>query len=115
MALSRISAQIFCNGYYLFVIGNDMPMVAHARMFVPAIEFSEDPVRGNGAGPLGAYIVAHRLTATNAETFRLSVRQGEAMGRPGQVDVCVDRAESIPLTVRVSGRAVVGFQSELVL
>ncbi|GMQ62139.1 hypothetical protein AN2V17_13700 [Vallitalea sp. AN17-2] len=34
-------------------------------MFAPAIGINEDPVTGNANGPLGAYIVHHKLVKHN--------------------------------------------------
>jgi predicted PhzF superfamily epimerase YddE/YHI9 len=46
-------------------------------------------------------------------TFR--ARQGEALGRPGIVEVIVEAEGATPKLVRVAGRAVIAFQSELEL
>ena len=57
--LTRISAQIGCNGYFPFTFDSDDPdILVHGRMFAPAIGIDEDPVTGNANGPLGAYLVS---------------------------------------------------------
>ncbi|HVU82500.1 MAG TPA: PhzF family phenazine biosynthesis protein, partial [Rhodanobacteraceae bacterium] len=73
----------------------------------------EDPVTGNANGPLGAYLVKHRLAKTDRNTLQFSAVQGEAMGRPGTVDVEVAIADGQPVRVKVGGRAVVVFQAEI--
>jgi PhzF family phenazine biosynthesis protein len=84
-------------------------------MFAPAIGIPEDPVTGNANGPLGAYLVQHRLVPTDARRLAFKGRQGEAIGRLGTVEVTVEIAEGRPETVRVGGRAVIVFKSELAL
>lgn len=117
-ALTALSRTIGCNGYHVFTLADPEPeMLAHARMFAPAIGIGEDPVTGNANGPLGAYLVQHRLVPRGLFQSGLScwVRQGEAMGRPGsvKVEVAVDPATLLPAAVRIGGDAVVAFRAEL--
>lgn len=117
-ALASLSRDIGCNGYHVFTLADPAPeMLAHARMFAPAIGIPEDPVTGNGNGPLGAYLVAHRLVPLADEEILLTCRmtQGEAMGRPGRIAVEVrgDPGTCIPQAVRIRGDAVVAFRTEL--
>lgn len=69
-ALTELSNSVGCNGYYVFTHGsaNSAPLV-HGRMFAPAIGINEDPVTGNANGPLGAYLVHHRLVEHNGASF----------------------------------------------
>ena len=114
-SLTKISRRIRCNGYYVFVLTPSDEYLVHGRMFAPAIGIAEDPVTGNANGPLGAYLVHHRLASpANGElTFR--ARQGEAMGRPGIVEVSVGVEDWSPKVVRVAGGAVIVYQSTLEL
>jgi PhzF family phenazine biosynthesis protein len=114
--LMEISRRIDCNGYYVFTlepIADDV--LAHGRMFAPAIGIPEDPVTGNANGPLGAYLVKHALADPIDGVLSFRARQGEALGRPGIVEVSVEVEGSMPKLVRVAGRAVIAFQSELEL
>lgn len=112
--LSEISGRIGCNGYFVFTLAPDASdILAHGRMFAPAIGIPEDPVTGNANGPLGAYLVKHGLAAASDGTLSFRARQGEALGRPGVVEVIVEAEGSTPRLVRVAGRAVIVFQSEL--
>jgi PhzF family phenazine biosynthesis protein len=114
--LSEISDRIGCNGYFVFTLASDDPdLLAHGRMFAPAIGIPEDPVTGNANGPLGAYLVKHGLAAASDGTLTFRARQGEALGRPGVVEVIVDAEGTTPKRVRVAGRAVIVFQSALEL
>lgn len=115
-ALASLSRDIGCNGYHLFTLADPDPgILAHARMFAPAIGIAEDPVTGNANGPLGAYLVQHRLLPPDMFRDGLAclMRQGEAMGRPGQVrvEVTVDPIHATPTAVRIGGDAVVAFRT----
>jgi len=114
--LTEISRQISCNGYFVFVLTDGSgDVLSHGRMFAPAIGISEDPVTGNANGPLGAYLVQHRLVPTDGKRLVFKGQQGEAIGRLGAVDVTVEIADRRPSAVLVGGRAVIVFKSELVL
>ena len=112
-ALAALSGEVGCNGYFVFVLTGGDHYLAHGRMFAPAIGIDEDPVTGNGNGPLGAYLVHHGLAEPEDGRLRFVAAQGEAMGRPGEVEVTVDSEESTPVRVRVSGRAVIVFRGSL--
>ncbi|MCR3757512.1 PhzF family isomerase [Clostridium felsineum] len=114
--LSKLSSVINCNGYYVFTKpseGDDI--LVHGRMFAPAIGINEDPVTGNANGPLGAYLVHHKLVNSNNSTFKFKAKQGEAMGRPGIVYVEVKTQNGEPVEVKVSGQAIIVFKTELIL
>jgi PhzF family phenazine biosynthesis protein len=114
--LTDISNQIGCNGYFVFTLDSDTPdVLAHGRMFAPAIGIPEDPVTGNANGPLGAYLVKHGLAVPLEGLLSFRAQQGEALGRPGIVEVTVDIENSAPKVVRIAGRAVIVFQSKLEL
>ncbi len=118
--LVAISKAIGCNGFHTFTLDDPAPgMLAHARMFAPAIGIAEDPVTGNANGPLGAYLVQHRLVPLALMRAGLScwMGQGEAMGRPGRVrvEVAVDPVSLAPRAVRIGGDAVIAFRAEIPL
>lgn len=112
--LTELSRRIGCNGYFVFVLTEDSgEVLSHGRMFAPAIGIAEDPVTGNANGPLGAYLVRYRLVAADGNRLAFKARQGEAIGRPGTVEVTVKIAEGRPTVVQVGGHAVVVFQTEI--
>jgi PhzF family phenazine biosynthesis protein len=114
-ALSQLSKIINCNGYYVFTLDTKEEVLVNGRMFAPAIGINEDPVTGNANGPLGAYLIHHKLVDNDGLCFRFIAKQGEAMGRTGLINVEVDIFNDEPSVVRVSGKAVIVFQSELKL
>jgi PhzF family phenazine biosynthesis protein len=113
--LARISGEINCNGFFVFTFESDDPKIfAHGRMFAPAIGISEDPVTGNATGPLGAYVAKHGLLAPDSNgVVSFTARQGEAIGRMGEVLVSVKIKNNLPLEVKIAGRAVTAFQTEI--
>lgn len=114
MQLAAISKVIGSNGYFVFTLEPvSDEFLTHGRMFAPAIGIAEDPVTGNANGPLGAYLTHHRLVAIAGDRFEFKGRQGEAIGRPGTVEVSVDLERGVPKAVRVAGRAVIVFEGQL--
>ena len=113
-ALTEISKSTGCNGYFVFTLDSHSPdILALGRMFAPAIGIPEDPVSGNANGPLGAYLAQHRLASPVGGVLSFTALQGEAMGRPGSVEVAVDLEGGGPKSVRVGGRAVVAFKTTI--
>ncbi|GAA0076804.1 PhzF family isomerase [Clostridium sp. CTA-5] len=113
-ALSKLSKVIKCNGYYVFTVDSqDDDILIHGRMFAPAIGINEDPVTGNANGPLGAYLIYHNFVKHNNSLFKFKAKQGEAIKRPGIIEVAVKIEDKEPVEVKVSGNAVIIFKTEL--
>ncbi len=111
-ALTKLSNTISCNGYYIYTM-EDNEILVHGRMFAPAIGINEDPVTGNANGPLGAYLVKHKLARHDNAVLRFKAKQGEAIGRSGIIDVEVKIENEEPVEVKISGNAVIVFQTEI--
>lgn len=113
--LTKLSAVIGCNGYYVFTMDpNESPMV-HGRMFAPAIGINEDPVTGNANGPLGAYFVHYGFVKHNGALLTFEAVQGEAIGRAGTMEVRVKIENNEPTEVQIVGNAVIAFSTEICL
>ena len=89
----------------------DPGILTHGRMFAPAIGITEDPVTGNANGPLGAYIVKHKLVAVTGNNFSFTAKQGEALQRPGTMKVSVEIKNDEPVKVEITGTAIVVFKN----
>ncbi len=112
--LSEISREIECNGYFVFTFDSDTEdILTHGRMFAPAIGINEDPVTGNANGPLGAYLIHHKILNISEGIITFKGKQGEAIGRPGIVSVTVEVEDSQPVKVQVGGDATVAFKTEI--
>ncbi len=114
--LTRLSDVVGSKGYFVFTFDSDNEdILTHGRMFAPAMGIPEDPVTGNANGPLGAYLVNHKLVDCSKPTVKFMAQQGEAIGRAGIVEVSVDINDGKPEKVRVGGRAVIIFKTEIKL
>lgn len=114
--LNDISRTIGCNGYFVFTLNSDSETVlTSSRMFAPAIGIPEDPVIGNGNGPLGAYLVYHNIIEATGGSVTFKGKQGEAIKRPGIVTVTVEVKDGKPFKVKVGGDATVAFKTEIEL
>lgn len=113
-ALSQLSRAIGCNGYHVFTLDTRDPLtLTTARMFAPAIGIPEDPVTGNGNGPLGAYLVRHALVPHDGSRLAFRAAQGAPLGRPGHVHVTVDIEGGDPARVKIGRDAVIVFEALL--
>ncbi len=94
--LAALNLELGVAGTHLFSIEPDG--ILYARFFAPAMGIPEDPVTGTANGALGAYLVLNGLAP--GPEFR--ARQGDALGRPGEVEL-----HATPKSVRAGGRAVI--------
>jgi trans-2,3-dihydro-3-hydroxyanthranilate isomerase len=86
----------------------------YSRMLAPGFGISEDPATGAASGPLGAYLLHHRLV--NADVARAMVSlQGAAMGRPSRIHMSIDSDNDRVTGVRVGGVSVLVGRGEIVL
>ena len=114
LALAKISKTLNCNGFFVFTMDSEQrEILTHGRMFAPAVGVNEDPVTGNAHGPLGAYLVKHDLVKHNDSIFTFKGEQGYAIGRSGLVNVIVNLNKGEPQQVKIRGRAVIVFRTDL--
>jgi len=100
-SLIDLSKQINCNGYFVFTFdSDDDDVLTHGRMFAPAIGINEDPVTGNANGPLGGYLVQHKIVDFKDTLFEFNGKQGEKIGRPGVISVSVGIENGLPSLIR---------------
>jgi PhzF family phenazine biosynthesis protein len=113
-ALTALSHEVGSNGYFVFTRTTaDAAPLTWSRMFAPAIGIPEDPVTGNGHGPLGAYLVHHRLVPAPGNRLTFTGRQGAAMGRPGTVHVQIAPTPAHRLQATITGTAILAFRTIL--
>ena len=115
-ALAAVGKQLGINGFFLFTLDTDHDQIAtDCRMFAPGIGIPEDPVTGSGQGPLGAYLVRHRLLEPIDGGVEFLSTQGRVLGRPGVARVRVDLLGELPRRVWVGGRTRVVFETTIEL
>jgi trans-2,3-dihydro-3-hydroxyanthranilate isomerase len=84
----------------------------YCRMFAPGLGIAEDPATGSAAGPLGCYLVRHRVI-TAEQTSQMLMLQGAKIGRSSYMHVSVSAAGSDVRSVRVGGQSVVAGEGTL--
>ena len=102
----------------VFVFAPDPDPAGHrvyARMFAPHTSgIPEDPATGSASGPLGAYLVRHRLVPPD-ETVRIISEQGTKMGRQSFIHIAVSTAAGAVTGIEVGGSAVPVLEGRIAL
>jgi trans-2,3-dihydro-3-hydroxyanthranilate isomerase len=90
-------------GIFIFSVerGGD-GATAYSRMLDPD---REDPATGSASGPLGCYLVRHRLVPAS-EAGRIVSHQGVKMGRPSRVHIRIAGTAEEITDVKVGGTSV---------
>ena len=107
------SAKVEANGVFVFSHerGRDKATV-YSRMFAPGLGVVEDPATGGASGPLGCYLVRHKVVAPGKAGAMLSL-QGVKMGRPSHVHISIGVESGEITSVRVGGEAVLAGEGTL--
>jgi PhzF family phenazine biosynthesis protein len=116
VALAACTAAGAPPGFFLYALqGSGTALTTEARMFCPALGIPEDPVSGNAHAMLAQLLCTHGLLDVSAARSHFTSRQGQHMGRPGQVWVDVESADGAAQRVRISGHAAIVFEARLSL
>lgn len=107
------SAGIESHGVFVFSPerGRDKATV-YSRMFAPELGVAEDPATGSASGPLGCYLVRHKVVTADKAGSILSL-QGAKMGRPSHVHISIGVKAGEINSVRVGGESVVAGEGTL--
>jgi len=101
------------NGVFLFSTERAQDdATAYSRMFAQAVGVFEDPATGSASGPLGCYLVRHKMVPAASASAMLSL-QGVKMGRPSYVHISVGVEGSEIRSVRVGGSSVLAGEGTL--
>ena len=115
-ALSAEGERHGVRGFYAFTRDvADPGSITHGRYFAPSFGVREDPVTGSASGPLAEYLARHGVIALPPEggTARARAEQGDAMGKPGRVELEVRGSAGNVEGVRVGGAAVTVLEGTL--
>jgi trans-2,3-dihydro-3-hydroxyanthranilate isomerase len=109
----RRSASIADLPVFLFSVepGADQA-TAYSRMFAPSGGIVEDPATGSASGPLGCYLVKHRVVGREEARAMLNL-QGVKMGRPSHIHISIEDNGGDISGVRVGGEAIVAGEGTL--
>jgi trans-2,3-dihydro-3-hydroxyanthranilate isomerase len=84
----------------------------YSRMFAPGLGVAEDPATGGASGPLGCYLVRHKIVQPEQAEAMISL-QGVKMGRPSHVHMSIGVTAGEISSVRVGGEAVLAGEGTL--
>jgi trans-2,3-dihydro-3-hydroxyanthranilate isomerase len=90
----------------------DARATVYSRMFAPELGVTEDPATGIASGPLGCYLVRHKIVQPDKAEAMISL-QGVKMGRPSHVHISIGVQKSEIASVRVGGEAVLAGEATL--
>jgi trans-2,3-dihydro-3-hydroxyanthranilate isomerase len=101
------------NGVFLFSAerGTERATV-YSRMFAPDLGVVEDPATGSASGPLGCYLVRHRIVKHEKAGAMVSL-QGVKMGRPSQIHIAIGLHGNEIASVQVGGESVLAGEGTL--
>jgi trans-2,3-dihydro-3-hydroxyanthranilate isomerase len=101
------------NGVFVFSAEPGEPRATvYSRMFAPELGVTEDPATGSASGPLGCYLVRHKVVPPDKSESMISL-QGAKMGRPSHVHIAIGLDQSEISSVRVGGEAVLAGEGTL--
>jgi trans-2,3-dihydro-3-hydroxyanthranilate isomerase len=107
------AAKVEAQGVFLFSRdpGADKADV-YSRMFAPGLGVAEDAATGSASGPLGCYLIRHKVVPPAKAGSILSL-QGVKMGRPSHVHISIDIDHGEISSVRVGGESVLAGEGTL--
>jgi trans-2,3-dihydro-3-hydroxyanthranilate isomerase len=104
-ALVRCLSPVGLDEHPVFVFTTEGDETTYSRMLAPGLGVGEDPATGSAAGPLGCYLVQHRVVPADAARAMLNL-QGVAMRRPSRIHISIDTEGDRITRVRVGGQSV---------
>jgi trans-2,3-dihydro-3-hydroxyanthranilate isomerase len=90
----------------------DARATVYSRMFAPEMGITEDPATGIASGPLGCYLVRHKIVRPEKAEAMISL-QGVKMGRPSHVHMSIGVRNGDIVSVRVGGESVLAGEGTL--
>lgn len=91
---------------FVFTKETELPgSTVHSRMFAPGLGIQEDPATGGASGPLGCYLVRHKVFP-EASPAEFTSEQGIEMGRPSIIKIVIEQEGGEITSVRVGGQCV---------
>jgi trans-2,3-dihydro-3-hydroxyanthranilate isomerase len=108
-AAAKTSAQ----GIFVFSAQpGDARATVYSRMFAPEMGITEDPATGGASGPLGCYLVRHKIVPPERAEAMVSL-QGVKMGRPSHIHISIGVENGEVKSVRVGGESVLAGEGTL--
>jgi trans-2,3-dihydro-3-hydroxyanthranilate isomerase len=114
-ALARLFTETRTSAHGVFVFSaqpGDARATVYSRMFAPELGVTEDPATGGASGPLGCYLVRHKMVPPDKADAMISL-QGVKMGRPSHIHIAIGLEKGEISSVRVGGEAVLAGEGTL--
>jgi trans-2,3-dihydro-3-hydroxyanthranilate isomerase len=114
-ALDGLLADTKTRAHGIFVFSaqpGDGRATVYSRMFAPELGVAEDPATGIASGPLGCYLLRHKIVPPEKSESIVSL-QGAKMGRPSYVHIAIGVDKGRISSVRVGGEAVLAGEATL--
>jgi trans-2,3-dihydro-3-hydroxyanthranilate isomerase len=106
-------ANVPARGVMVFTAQPGEPRATvYSRMFAPERGIAEDPATGGASGPLGCYLVRHKVVRPEKADAMMSL-QGVKMGRPSHVHMSIGVENGDIASVRVGGESVLAGEGTL--
>jgi trans-2,3-dihydro-3-hydroxyanthranilate isomerase len=115
--LDMLFTQVNTKAHGLMVFSTqpgDARATVYSRMFAPEMGITEDPATGIATGPLGCYLVRHKIVRPERAGAMISL-QGVKMGRPSHVHMSIGLEHGEIASVRVGGESVLAGEGTLYL
>jgi len=115
--LDMLFTQVNTRAHGLMVFSTqpgDARATVYSRMFAPEMGITEDPATGIATGPLGCYLVRHKIVRPERAGAMISL-QGVKMGRPSHVHMSIGLEHGEIASVRVGGESVLAGEGTLYL
>jgi trans-2,3-dihydro-3-hydroxyanthranilate isomerase len=114
-ALHTLLADATTSAHGIFVFSaepGDARTTVYSRMFAPELGVTEDPATGVASGPLGCYLLRHKIVPPEKSESMISL-QGAKMGRPSYIHIAIGLDKGRIASVRVGGEAVLAGEGTL--
>ena len=109
------AAKTPAHGVFVFTTQpGDARATVYSRMFAPEMGIKEDAATGIASGPLGCYLVRHKIVRPAKAAAMVSL-QGVKMGRPSHVHISIGVQNGEITGVRVGGESVLAGEGTLYL
>lgn len=104
-ALAKHNKEHAISTTHLYTFNTIKDVDIYTRDFAPGIGINEDPVTGSANGALAGFLYLEGFIS-QTETTTLKIAQGDAIGRPGTLNVTVIPNGKEP-TIKVAGAATI--------
>jgi trans-2,3-dihydro-3-hydroxyanthranilate isomerase len=115
--LDALFRQVNTRAHGLMVFSaqpGDARATVYSRMFAPEMGITEDPATGIATGPLGCYLVRHKIVRPERAGAMISL-QGVKMGRPSHIHMSIGVDKGEITSVRIGGESVLAGEGTLYL